>query len=411
MRYMVWFVILLAVLFGCKGKGKDEMELTVWVMGAEGEKIKDMIISFEKENSDISIKVQSIPWSDAHMKLLTSVIGGTTPDICQLGTTWVPEFASMDALACLDGYLKRSDVVKEENFFEGSWKANAIGNRVYGIPWYVDTRVLFYRRDILNEVGYDHPPTSWEELKSVCRALVKDVDQDGIPERYAINLPTSDAFIILMFVWQAGGDIFSSDFNAATFNNPKAREAFEFYCSFFDEGLAPIGGTADIDLFHAFKTGFLPMFISGPWMIELLHEQVPEIDGRWAVATLPKKETGISFIGGCNLSIFKNSKNKDAAWRFIEYMSEVENQIRWFELTGDLPAVKTAWDQGVLNVPIIATFGKQLEDARPSPPIPKWEEIRDKIEVYLEEVVYKKRSMDEALELLQREVEEILSRR
>lgn len=403
--------MLLTALFGCTGKGKKGMELTMWVMGAEGEKIKDIITLFEKENPDISVKVQSIPWSDAHMKLLTSVIGNTTPDICQLGTTWVPEFASMDVLVSLNEYVENSNVVKKENFFEGSWKTNIIGDKIYGIPWYVDTRVLFYRKDILNEVGYDHPPSTWEEMKSVCRALVRDTNGDGTSERYAINLPTSDAFILLMFIWQAGGDILSLDYTTPTFDDPEIREAFKFYCSFFDEGLAPIGGTADIDLFHAFKTGFLPMFISGSWMIELLHEQVPEIDGRWAVATLPKKKTGTSFIGGCNLSIFKKSKNKDVAWRFIEYMSNADNQTRWFELTGDLPAVRTSWDKDIFKIPIIATFGKQLEDARPSPPVPEWEEIRDKMEVYFEEVVYKKRSMDEALELLQREVKKILSRR
>ncbi|OYD16778.1 hypothetical protein CH333_02695 [candidate division WOR-3 bacterium JGI_Cruoil_03_44_89] len=409
MKHNMWILIVFFALAGCKGKDGDK--LTIWVMGAEGEKIKDVIALFEKENPDISIRIQSIPWSDAHMKLLTSVIGGTTPDICQLGTTWIPEFASMNALASLDRYVEGSDVVKEGNFFEGSWRTNIIGSSIYGIPWYVDTRVLFYRKDILKEVGYDHPPSSWEEMKYLCHGLVRDTNGDGIPERYAINLPTSDAFILLIFIWQAGGDILSPDYTNPTFDDPKIREAFEFYYSFFDEGLAPLGGTADIDLFHAFKIGFLPMFISGPWMIELLSKQVPEIDGRWAVATLPKKETGTSFIGGCNLSIFKNSNNKEAAWRFIEYMSRTENQTRWFELTGDLPAVKAAWDQDVLNVPIITAFGKQLEDARPSPPIPEWEEIRDKMEVYLEEVIYKKRSMDEALEFLQRDVKKILSRR
>jgi multiple sugar transport system substrate-binding protein len=411
MRYRLWFLVLIIFLLGCRGKGKKGIELRVWVMGAEGEKIRDMTTLFEKENPNISVKVQSIPWSDAHMKLLTSVIGGTAPDICQLGTTWVPEFAAMNALAPLDGYIERSDAVKRGNFFKGSWGTNVIKDKIYGIPWYVDTRVLFYRKDIMRDVGYNNPPSTWKELKAVCRALVLDTDGDGTPERYAINLPTSDAFILLMFIWQVGGDILSSDYTTPSFNNPKTREAFEFYCSFFKEGLAPIGGTADIDLFHAFKTGFLPMFISGPWMIKLLNEQVPEINGKWAVATLPKNKTGTSFIGGCSFSIFKNSKNKDAAWRFIEYMSKPESQTRWFELTGDLPAVRRSWDKDIFKTPIVATFGRQLEDARSSPPIPEWEEIRDKMEIYLEEVIYKKRSMDEASELLQKESREILSRR
>jgi len=411
MRYYVLVSAAIFILTGCKGRTGEGVELTVWVMGAEGEKIRDMVLSFEKEHPDISVKTQTIPWLDAHMKLLTAVIGGTTPDVCQLGTTWVPEFASMDALSALGGYIEGSCVVKKENFFAGSWETGKIDGKIYGIPWYVDTRVLFYRSDILKEAGYSSPPTTWDELKSVCRALRSDIDGDGTPERYALSLPNNDAFILVIFIWQAGGDILSDDYTEPTFDDPEAEEAFRFYISFFEEGLVPVGGTIDTDLFHAFKTGFLPMFISGPWMIELLHEQVPDIDGKWAVATLPAKENGYSFMGGCNLSIFKKSNNKDEAWKFIEYMSQPENQVRWFKLTGDLPSVKSSWEDEAFQVPVIATFGRQLERARPSPPIPQWEEIRDKIETYLEEVVYKRRTVEEALVLLQKECREIISRR
>ncbi len=85
----------------------------------------------------------------------------------------------------------------------------------------------------------------------------------------------------------------------------------------------------------------MPMYFSGPWMINLTREQTPEIDGKWSVALCPKKKTRTSFVGGCNLVVFKDSRNKDAAWRFVEFMSDPRTQLEWFRVSGCLPAVKS----------------------------------------------------------------------
>jgi multiple sugar transport system substrate-binding protein len=156
-----------------------------------------------------------------------------------------------------------------------------------------------------------------------------------------------------------------------------------------------LGITAGTDIFNAFKTGYLPMFISGPWMLEEIHKQVPEIDDKWSVSILPKKAYSTSFVGGSNLVIFKQSKNQDIAWRFIEFVSQPHIQVEWYKETKDLPSVKLAWeDPSLKGNSRLDIFGQQLKDAKAPPSIPEWEQIGDTINNHMEQVVFQKIDID-----------------
>ena len=123
-------------------------------MGVEGENVVKLVPEFEKRNPGIKIKVQQIPWTAAHEKLITAFASETLPAVFMVGNTWIPEFVELNAVEPLNLFLKSSGI-KKENYFDGIWDANVIDSVVYGIPWYVDTRVLFYRKDILAKAGYN----------------------------------------------------------------------------------------------------------------------------------------------------------------------------------------------------------------------------------------------------------------
>ena len=122
-------------------------------MGREGEVLSELVPAFEKEHPGIRVQVQQIPWTAAHEKLLTAFVGDATPDIAMLGNTWVPEFVALDALEPLDQRVASSKDVDRKDYFEGIWNTNVVNDSTYGIPWYVDTRVLFYRTDLLKAAG------------------------------------------------------------------------------------------------------------------------------------------------------------------------------------------------------------------------------------------------------------------
>ncbi|MBI2915484.1 MAG: extracellular solute-binding protein [Elusimicrobia bacterium] len=380
--------------------------MTVWAMGEEGLRISIMARRFEKENPGVKVITQAIPWDAAHEKLLTSVVGGLPPDVCQLGTTWMAEFSTLKALEPLESYTANSKNIRKENFFEGSWNTCRVGEKLYGVPWYVDTRVLFYRKDLLADVGFSHPPRDWEEFKEVCQRLAKDSDGDGKVDRYGITLPVRSWGVFLPFVWQNGGDIFKT-------TAPEFREALLYYMSFFRENLTPSGRAADVDLFQAFKTGFYPMFISGPWMVELIQREIPEIQGKWSVSVLPAKKKFTSFVGGCNLVLFKDSKEKETGWKFIEFMSRPDIQIEWHKIMKSLPAVRAAWEDPLLQKhPMLKVFGEQMKDTQSPPNVPEWEQIADRLESRMEAMILSDRILDgnitATLESLEKDFQEIL---
>lgn len=140
-RYLVFFTLF--ALFACKGPSESITVLDFWAMGREGEVVQQLIPEFERRHPGIKVKVQQIPWSAAHEKLLTAYAGDAIPDIFQLGNTWIPEFVALNALSKLDPWLQDSATLSKNDFFSGIMDTNELEQHTYGVPWYVDTRVLF----------------------------------------------------------------------------------------------------------------------------------------------------------------------------------------------------------------------------------------------------------------------------
>jgi len=399
-------------LSGCDGSKQDRAAnktLTIWGMGVEGERLKDIVGKFKEENPDIEVTVQAIPWGQAHEKLITSVAGGLAPDLSQFGTTWIPEFVSLKAIEPLDDYLKNSPTITPDKYFKGSWETGVINGVNYGIPWYVDTRVLFYRKDLLAEVGYNQPPRNWEQLKDAAQKLTQK-DDKGELTRTGILLPPMDAKTFLMFAWSNGGDVISED-GQVTLDSPENVEALAYYVSFFKEGLSPLSSEGGVELYNNFKSGFAPMFIGGPWMIKDLMTYAPELVGRVAVSVMPMKKSSTSFVGGSDWCILKDSKNKEAAWKFVEFMSRPEIQVQWYQLTADLPTRTDAWeDQYFADKDMVKVFGKQLFDTKTPPRIQQWEEIESLIGREMEQAVMGKSTPQNTLANIAVKIKKVIAR-
>ena len=130
-------------------EGQASGSVEVWAMGTEGESLGEFASAFVKENPDVDIKVTAIPWDAAHDKIATAIAGGQTPDVSMVGTTWMGEFAATGALD------PTPDLIDSARFFDGAWGTTDVGGTNYGMPWYVETRVLYYRTDWL----LSRPPT------------------------------------------------------------------------------------------------------------------------------------------------------------------------------------------------------------------------------------------------------------
>ena len=351
-------------------------ELTVWAMGNEGTKLKTLADAFVKANPGVKVSVTPVDWGQAVAKLQTAIAGGTTPDVSQMGTDMMGQFGATGAFEPVPADFDKSQ------FFEGAWNTNIVNGAAVGVPWYVETRLLYYRKDIATKAGITSPPATWDDLKAMAKAL-----QSKGGAKYGISLGTKNWQEYFPFLWSNGGDVVDASGKPAL-NSPQAVEALTFYDSFFKEGLTPKSVPEGFDITPAFVKGDNPMFFSGPWHLGLIKDAGgADFSSKWAIAPMPKKSSATSFVGGSNIVVYKNSKNKDAAWAFVKFLSDPTTQALWYKTVTDLPAVQSAWqDPAVASDPNVKMFGDQLKDTKAQPATATWSELSSAINDILEKM-------------------------
>jgi multiple sugar transport system substrate-binding protein len=409
--------LAVCTLGGCSQKQAGVTELTFWGMGREGEVVGELIAAWDAAHPDVTVKVQQIPWSAAHEKLLTAHVGRATPDLAQLGNTWVPEFSALNALAPLDARVASSAVVRRADHFPGIWDTNVIDGTLYGVPWYVDTRVIFYRRDLLAAAGYDTMPTTWTAWRGALAAVVAR----GGAGHYGILLPLNEWTQPVILGLQAGSPLLGEHETVGAFASPDFARAFDFYLGLYRDGLAPpVANNEVANLYQEFTRGTFAMYISGPWNLGEFRRRLPaELQDAWATAPLPGPDgsagsslPGVSLAGGASLVVFSGSKHPDRAWELVEYLSAPEQQRRFFELTGNLPAHRDVWgDSAFVNDPRTLAFKQQLERVVATPKIPEWEQIANRVWVAAEQAVRGSHTAAQALAALDEDVNRMLVKR
>lgn len=408
---LVVVVSALATL-SCARSG-DANTVDFWAFGSEGEVVASMVPAFERANPGIHVRVQQIPWTAAHEKLLTSFVGEATPDMAQLGNTWIPEFSALGALEPLQPLVAHSAQLAPGDYSPGIWATNVVNDTLFGIPWYVDTRVMFYRTDLLKRAGFDSVPTSWDELR---RALTR-VRSLGEPTEYGILLPLDEWAQPVILGLQEGAPLLRDGGRYGDFEDPRFRTAFDFYVSLFRTGLAPaVANTQISNVYQEFARGRYGFYITGPWNIGEFKRRIPaDQKDDWSTAPLPGPDgaaSGVSMAGGSSFVVFHASKRKAAAWKFIEYLSQPAQQVRFYTLTGDLPARNEAWRFPVLaDDPKAHAFEEQLTRVVPLPQVPEWEEIAQRVAQYAEQAGRGNMSSAAALAALDRDVDNILAKR
>ena len=404
--------MLLALCAGCMRKHDDGKEVVrFWAMGYEGEIVAQLLPEFERRNPGIKVDLQQLPWLSAHEKLLTGFAGDALPDICPLGNTWISEFAALDALEPLDPFVARTPSVDTADYFPGPWDSGVVNGSVYAVPWYVETRLPFYRTDLLKKAGIAAPPKSWGEWRIAMAAIKREVG----PDNYAILLPLNEFEPLLNLAIQEPEPLLRDDGRYGNFRSAGFRHALEFYKEIFDKRWAPLATNVQIsNVWDELGNGFFSFYISGPWNIAKFKERLPQDQqDDWMTMPLPgPKGPGASVAGGTSLVIFRQSRHKEAAWKLIEYLSEPETQARFHALTGNLPPRRSPWRTPALgNDPHARAFRIQLERAVSTPKVPEWERIATEMRLVGEQVANDRMTVDEAAVELDRRADKILEKR
>jgi multiple sugar transport system substrate-binding protein len=286
--------------------------------------------------SRVRVHLHLLEWHTAWTEVLKIALYQHGPDVSEIGTTWLGSVAGMNALEPFLDH-KLAAIEWTSSLLPSAWQSGELALSPqappirWAIPWWVDTRILYYRRDLLGQASIDEAAAfdSFEHLKQTLGHLQKV----GVAVPWVI--PTHRARMtihnLVSWVWGAGGNLISDDGRHVLFHRAAARAGIRAYFA-----LAPyLAETArnldDTESEHLFAEGHAAATISGPW----LKQQVsPEFASQLGMTVPP----GIPFVGGTHLVCWKHCKNRQAAVKLIRFLTDQRVQSTFGQHAGLLPA-------------------------------------------------------------------------
>ncbi|MGQ7786978.1 extracellular solute-binding protein [Nesterenkonia sp. PF2B19] len=355
-----------------EGDGETAGSLDVWIMqgtNPDAESFFEEVSEAFEEETGAELNVEFVQWADAHDRFVTSIAGGTTPDVAETGTTWTAEFADAGALAPLDDYV--ADAGLADDLVEGLVEAGTYEDSLHGMPWYAGVRSILYRADIFEELDLE-APTTWEEVVEVAEAV-----QVEHPEMNAFGVPGNAEMTVYPWIWGAGGEVATLEGEEWTshMDSPESIEGIEFLTGLQTEhGFSSEGATTwtEVDLLDSFVAGETVMGVMGSWTPATILEQEPDLEGAIAAAPIPGRDGGIadSVLGGSHLSMFETAEDKDLAWTFIEMMTTGEFAEQWGEASGYFPGQVSLLDAVMESEDeLVAPFATQFVEGGGTLPV------------------------------------------
>lgn len=383
-------LLLVALLLACAPSNRPQ-EIVFWQF-FPADAVNPLLRAFEAEHPGVTVRMEQLTWDSGQEKITAAVAAGQPPDLCELGSTWMPRMLESGALADWS-----AGVADLRPTLRG-WEQCNIGDALYGLPWMLGTRALFWNKTLFARAGLDttRPPATWAELRraaAAVHALGGGVAGYGVQagDRYKLFKK------FMPYAWGNGGEVLSPGLDSARFDSPENREALEFYLSLREVGR--LGQQDALD--QAFKEGKIGAQISGAWLFRQIPRDAPEL--RWGVALVPKPaaERGehASFAGGEVLVSFNAAKRKALALELARFLARPENQLALAAAVGSVqPSVVGIDTAGYYrDRPAEQVMLRQFETARFTPNHPAWGEMEAAIEREVEEALHDRKDAARAV--------------
>jgi multiple sugar transport system substrate-binding protein len=305
--------------------------------------------------------------------------GGGDIDVISGDVIWPPQFAANGWILDLSDRFPESE---RQKFLPATIETNIYEGAIYGVPWFSDVGMLYYRKDLLQQSGISEPPKTWEELKQMAETVRQD---SGTKYGFVFQGSNYEGGVVdgLEYIWTHGGDVL--DGNNVVIDSPQSAAGLATERSMVTDGVAPqaVINYAETESHTTFLNGDAVFIRNWPYMYGLARdpEQSNIKPEQIGVAPIPAGEGGQSFsgLGGWNLFINAASQDKvDAAWTLIQYLS-APKQVKDRALQGGpgVPTYKSLYDdQEVLNnVPVVALAKEAAQNAKPRPVSPYYSDM------------------------------------
>lgn len=378
-------MLLVTLTAACDGAGSDRgaggTTLVYWAsnqgpsLDKDREILRPELAKFTRQTG-INVDLQVIGWPDLYDRILTATKSGQGPDVVNIGNTWSPSLQATGALLPFDEKNLQT-VGGKRRFLLGSLSATgAAGKDPAAVPLYSLAYGLYYNKKLFAAAGIAEPPTTWEELIADGKKLTGH-------GRWGLGLEGGDiyenAHHAFTFSQQYGGQFFDSA-GRPTFDAPGNVEGVQRYLDFMavDKIVAPSNAgyqrTRTLTDFARGKTAMI-MWQAADKTLRAQGMSADDYDVvpvPFPAAPPANGERINSMVAGVNLAVFKNTEHKDAALKFVEFMTSDSEQVTLNKTYGTLPSVSTAYlDDAFQTETAVTLQGVLVNTAAPLPAVPE----------------------------------------
>lgn len=424
-RALCLSLFLIIAVTACGGTPRDDtdssasandstpVDLTLWHAygGALGKQFGALVDEFNQTHTGITIRPSygGSLWT-MRDKLFTAVAGGAGPDVAQIDQFWSSELAEADAIVRIEDWLGQLD---REDMWPLAWETSTYNGQIWSMPFSLSNIALYYNRALFDAAGLEagKPPATWDSLAATAAALTADTDGDGQTDQWGLSFPLQAnqgvVYYWFAFLWQAGGEIFTEDFSAARFQEAPGVAALIFWQAMVEAGTIPLAPPE-----QGFENGQIGMTLAST---ARLNRYVEALGDNLGVAPLPAGPAGnATGVGGANLAIMADCKDKEAAWTFVSWMTSPKVNLRWSTSTGYLPLRRSvvaseAYQQYLADEPRARVILGKMDTARARPNIPQYAAASREVGLAVEEALFTDADPAAALAAAAEKVDKILA--
>lgn len=379
--------------------------LRVWLFQEVGNKPKEKVVAsvvtaFEKAHDGTKVAVEYIPVETRAQRVKAAFNDPeSAPDVMEYGNTDTAGYVKDGGL--LDVTKEFGDWTEAKDTDPTAKQSVTVDGKVYGAPFYVGVRALYYRTDVFAELGLEVPRTM-AELATTARKI-----RAAKPELYGLVVGGAYTYGAMPFVWANGGELATGEGGSYTsaIDSAAARKGIKAYTSLFTDDNCPAAKCAGMggnDTITAFAAGKAGMAIGG----DFSHTAVEggKVKGKYAVVPLPGVKAGSvapAFAGGNNIGVLKSTSHRTLAVELMEQLAAKDTQAAMFEAMGFLPTFSDVRQRVAGEEPYVKPFAETLAaGTRFVPASPAWAQIDSSLVLptMLQEVISGKKGVAAASE-------------
>jgi multiple sugar transport system substrate-binding protein len=327
----------------------------------------------------ISLRIMPEDTTQYFQQLRTQFQGGGT-DISVIAgdVIWPSQLAEPGWISDLSDRFTKAD---QKPYLPGTIDAMVYQDRIWGVPWYTDAGLLYYRSDLLEQSGYSEPPTTWDELKEMAQKIMAD---SGVPNGLVFTGADYEGGTVLgtEFIRNAGGDILDGD--TVVIGSPEAIEGLTTQQGLVTDGIAPeaVANMKEDEASGAFLRGDAAFMRMWPYAYDLLSdpEQSKLHPDQVGLSQVPVVTTGVDPVnvgGGWNFYINASAEDQEEAWEVVQFLSAPPQQKQMALELGLLPTRTELYsDPEILKqLPAVRLGGDAFEGTTTPPVSPYYSDM------------------------------------